>query len=274
MDLLQAIFLGIVQGATEFLPVSSSGHLVLVPWWLHWAVPPSLDFTVAAHLGSLFAVLVYFRHDWALTIKGGINLFRTRKVATPESRLFVFLLIGSIPIGIVGVLFSESLKTTFQNPASAAGFLLVTAAFLLFSERKTAVLKEAKAMEAMTWRDLLCVGFAQLLAIVPGVSRSGSTIAAGLYRDINRVDAARFSFLLGAPAILGAGFIAGVDLAKSGDIASQLPLMLAGAAAAAVVGYLAIAVLLTHLRTHRLYVFAAYCAVFGLISLLAVVIGR
>lgn len=269
MDFIQAIILGLVQGATEFLPISSSGHLVLIPWWLHWSVPPGIIFTVAAHLGSLIAVLIYFRHDWVMVIKGGASLLHTRKAATPESRLFVILLIGSLPIGVAGALFAHQLATAFQDPVSAAAFLLVTAALLLFSERQMAALQGGKTIEEMSWQDALFVGFAQLLAILPGVSRSGSTIAVGLFRGINRVDAARFSFLLGTPAILGAGVFSGLELLASDDLASQVPLLLTGGTAAALIGYLSIALLLSRLRTHRLYVFAAYCAAFGLISLLA-----
>ncbi len=274
MDIIQAIILGIVQGATEFLPVSSSGHLVLTPWWLGWPVPPDLVFSVAAHLGTLCAVLLYFRDDWKRIMRGGVQLLRTRSRQDPDGRLFALLVIGSVPIGVFGTLFARQVEAAFQQPVEAAALLLVTALMLIFSERKTATAQKRRTADQMTWQDALFVGLAQMLAIFPGVSRSGSTIAAGLYRGINRTDAARFSFLLGAPAILGAGLLAGLEMFRYGNVASQLPLLLAGFAGAAAIGYLSIAFLLTHLRQHRLYVFAVYCTVASLLSLLAAWLGR
>ena len=274
MDFIQALILGIAQGATEFLPVSSSGHLVLLPWWLNWSVPPDLIFTVAAHLGTLCAVLVYFRKEWITVFEGGMILLKTRSLSTPESRLFLYLVIGSIPIGVIGSLFARPLESAFQQPVFAAGFLLVTAALLIFSERHNNPDSHMREMGEMNWGDAFFVGAAQLLAVFPGISRSGSTIAAGLFRGISRIDAARFSFLLGTPAILGAGVLAGLELISANNLVSRLPLLLVGFVSAAVVGYLAIAFLLNHLQHHRLYVFAAYCTAVGLVSLLAALIGR
>jgi undecaprenyl-diphosphatase len=274
LDLIQAIILGIVQGTTEFLPISSSGHLVLVPWWLGWPRSPDLTFIIAVHLGTLCAVLVYFRREWVRVLKGGLALLRGPSGANPDSRLFIYLIIASIPAGIVGVPFAKPLGEIFQTPIIAAVLLLVTAALLVLSERKMSTTQETHTMEHMTWQDALVVGLAQLLAVLPGISRSGSTIAAGLYRDVNRADAARFSFLLSAPATVGAGLLALLELLRTGAFADQFPLLLVGFVGAAVVGYLSIAFLLTYLQRHRLYVFAAYCAAVGILSLLAIVLGR
>ncbi len=153
----------------------------------------------------------------------------------------------------------------------AAFFLLVTAGLLVLSERSG---KPTRPMAAMTWQDAILIGLAQMVALFPGVSRSGSTIAAGLLRGIRREDAARFSFLLGTPAFLGAGLLSILDLIAAGDLNSQLPLLAGGFISAAIVGYLTIAFLLAYLRRRQLYVFAIYCAAFGLISLLAALLGR
>lgn len=274
MNLIQAIILGIVQGATEFLPVSSSGHLVLAPWWLGWGEVNSLTFTVAAHLGTLCAVLVYFRQDWLAILRGGLALLRTRSLADPYGRLFLYLIIGSIPAGLAGLLFAAALEQAFANAAAAAAFLLVTAALLILSERWAARRPATRALDTFRWADALFVGLAQMLALLPGISRSGSTIAAGLFRGVSRTDAARFSFLLSTPAILGAGLLAAVDLLAAQTTGGELLLLVAGFVSAGLVGYLAIAFLLAHLRQHRLYLFAAYCVVVGLVSLLAALAGR
>jgi undecaprenyl-diphosphatase len=274
VSLLQAIILGIVQGATEFLPISSSGHLVLVPWWLNWDIPADLVFTVAVHLGTLVAVLVYFWRDWLRVLQGAWKIVTTRRIDDPDSRLFLFLIVGSIPVGIIGALFASEIEQAFQQPAAAAGFLLVTAALLVFSELRTNSQAANRTLNDMSWLDAILVGVAQLLALFPGVSRSGSTIAAGLFRGITRPDAARFSFLLGTPAIIGAGLITGLDLIQSPEAAGELPLLLAGFISAGIVGYASIAFLLTHLRKRRLYIFAAYCTVVGLLSLLVALAGR
>lgn len=267
----QAILLGIIQGATEFLPVSSSGHLVLVPYWLGWD-PPGLTFTVAVHLGTLVAVFLYFWRDWLRVFRGAIKLLRSWNLDDPDSRLFVFLIIGSIPAGVIGLLFNDFFEKAFNNPEVVAVFLLVTAGVLIFSERQGE--KATQDVDEMTWQDSVFIGLAQLLALFPGVSRSGSTIAAGLFRGITRIEAARFSFLLGTFAILGAGLLAGLDLLNTDNLSSQLPILLGGFVSAAVVGYLAIAFLLTYLRERKLYIFAGYCAIVGLVSLLAALLSR
>lgn len=270
MDIVQAIILGIVQGATEFIPISSSGHLILIPWWFNWPVP-SLELNVIIQLGTLLAVLIYFWRDWLRVLGGGLNLLRTRRLDDPDSRLFVFLVIGSIPAGVAGLLLKDFFDQVFQNAPMAAFFLLVTAGLLILSEHSG---KPARTMAEMTWQDAILIGVGQMAALFPGVSRSGSTIAAGLLRGIKREDAARFSFLLGTPAFLGAGLLSVLDLIAEGNFSSQLPLLVGGFVSAAVVGYLTIAFLLAYLRQRRLYIFAVYCAAFGLISLLAALLGR
>ncbi len=275
MTILQAIILGIIQGATEFLPISSSGHLVLLPWWLGWELPHNLVYPVSVHLGTLLAVLIYFREDWIRLFRGAVRLIRTRRLDDPDSLLFVYLVIGSMPVAILGSFFAVRLEETFQAPAAVAMLLLVTAGLLLLSERMLAASHNtARNLNGMGWKDALIIGIAQLFALLPGISRSGSTIAAGLMRGLDRTESARFSFLLSTPAIIGAGILTSIQAINTHQLDGQLLPLLAGFISAAIVGYLAIAFLLTFIRRRRLHIFAAYCIVVAVISLLAIALGR
>jgi undecaprenyl-diphosphatase len=236
MTLFQALILGIVQGATEFVPISSSGHLVLVPWLLGWP-DPDFAFYVLVQLGTLIAVILYFWRDLAaLTLAFVRGLIDRRPLATPEARLAWLIIIATIPAAAIGILFKDYFEATFSGHVAAAGF-------------------------------------AQAISILPGISRSGATIAGGLVRDLEREAAARFSFLLSIPALLGAGLIALADLARSGGASSALPNIVVGFAAAAIVGYLTIAGLLAYLRRRPLTVFAVYCWLFGGLCLLIALSG-
>lgn len=260
MSIIEAIFLGILQGATEFLPVSSSGHLVLFPAILGMT-QPSLSLIAIAHEGTLLAVLIYFRHDLWQIIKGVLDGLRERApLRETNSRLGWYIAVGSIPAAAAGLLLEESFEKVFGNPTAAAFFLLVTAGLLVLAER---LLTGKKMLAEMTWRDAVWIGLFQMLALLPGISRSGSTITAGIWRGLNRATAARYSFLLGIPAILGAGLLALADILGSGDIAAQWPVYMATFLAAAVMGYACIYFLLTWLRSHSLYIFAVYCALLG-----------
>ncbi|MBN2471666.1 MAG: undecaprenyl-diphosphate phosphatase, partial [Anaerolineae bacterium] len=263
-----------IQGATEFLPISSSGHLALVPWWFHWDIPDDLVFVVAVHMGTLIAVLIYFRKDWLAVLHGAVSILRTRTLNGPDSTLVWLLVVGTLPM-IIGALLQEPLENLYQNPAAVAVFLLGTAGLLTLSEllSKNATVAR-KSVQDMGWQDALRIGFAQLIAILPGISRSGSTIAAGLALGIKREDAARFSFMLGTPTILAAGALTGIQGLDGFEGGIEWPVILAGFASAAVVGYGAIALLIAVVRRHRLYGFAIYCAFFGLITLVAVLLGR
>lgn len=260
MSIFEAIFLGILQGATEFLPISSSGHLVLFPA-IFGMTQPALSLIAIAHEGTLLAVLVYFRHDlWAI-IKAVLSGIKERApMATTNSRLGWFIAVGSIPAAAAGLLLEESLEEVFGNPTAAAAFLLVTAGLLVAAER---LLTGKKTLAAMSWGDALVIGLFQMLALLPGISRSGSTITAGIWRGLDRATAARYSFLLGVPAILGAGLLALADILGSGDLAANWPVYLATFTAAAITGYACIYFLLAWLRRHSLYIFAAYCALLG-----------
>jgi undecaprenyl-diphosphatase len=268
MTLLQAILLGILQGATEFIPVSSSGHLVLVPWLLGWP-EPGLAFDVIVHWGTVLALLAVFWRDLYRLLLAGLKSLRTRSLADPQARIAWWIVVGTIPAVIIGYLFEDFFEALFSTPVAAAGFLLVTGLILTLSERVGTQNREA---DEMRWYDALLVGLAQAAAIAPGISRSGATIAAGLLRGVERTAAARFSFLLSVPAILGAGVLSLLDLVSEGILTSDLFLLVSGFVAAAISGYLCIRFLLGYLRRGRLYVFAAYVWLFGAASLIVALV--
>ncbi|MFQ5400376.1 MAG: undecaprenyl-diphosphate phosphatase [Anaerolineae bacterium] len=266
MTLIDAIILGVIQGATEFLPISSSGHLVLLPTIFHMPLP-DLALVGLVHVGSLMAVLIYFRRDlWQIISAVLAGLHRGQPLGTPEARLGWLIVAGSIPAAVVGFLLQDQFDAIFGTPVAAAAFLLVTAALLVAGER---LLSGYKAVSGMNWTDALIVGLFQSLALLPGVSRSGSTIVGSLWRGLDRHAAARFSFLLGVPVIFGAGLLSVVDLLQAGALSNHWGVYAAAFTAAAVTGYLCITFLLNWLRQHTLYLFAAYCAAFGSLYLLA-----
>ncbi len=276
MDLLRAIVLGIVQGATEFLPVSSSGHLVLIPFWLGWEEPP-LTFDVVVHLGTLVAVLAYFWRDWLTLLRAGWTALQTRSTQnTPgqelDAHLLLLLIVGTIPVVVAGLFVKRLFESVSNEPAIVASFLYVTAGLLVLSERRGTL---NRSLDGMTLRDALTIGVAQAFAVLPGISRSGSTIAAGILRGLPRAAAARFSFLLGTPVILGAGGKQALDLLLGHETLADgmvLPLVV-GFVSAASVGYLCIWFLMRLLQNRRLYGFAIYCAVFGTLSLLVALLS-
>jgi undecaprenyl-diphosphatase len=268
VNLLHAFFLGILQGATEFLPVSSSGHLVLVPWLLGWE-SPGLAFGVVVHWGTALAIVVYFWRDWFALIQAALRSLYQRSLADPDARLFWLVVLGTIPAVPIGWKLEDFFEMLFARPVAAASFLLVTAVFLAASERLG---RRERDLDALTWLDALIIGLAQALAIFPGISRSGATIAAGLARGLRRESAARFSFLLATPIILGAGLLELVDLAQVGELTAQVPALIVGFLSAGVVGFGCIHFLLRYLRRRRLYPFAVYCAVAGVACLLVALV--
>ncbi|NLF65784.1 MAG: hypothetical protein GX579_14410 [Chloroflexi bacterium] len=264
MDLIEAIFLGIVQGATEFLPISSSGHLVLFPA-LFGLPEPGLTLVSIAHQGTMVAVLIYFWRDlWAI-VRGVVQgLARRQPLGTADARLGWLIVAGTIPAGLAGLLFEDFFEELFGEPRYTALFLLGTALLLIAGER---LRRGEKSIGQLSLLDAIVVGLFQMVALLPGISRSGSTITAGLIRGLDREPAARFSFLLGVPAIAGAGLLALVDLLQAADQGANWTLYAATFIAAALTGYACIYFLLAWLRSHSLYLFAAYCTVLGLIAL-------
>jgi undecaprenyl-diphosphatase len=268
MSLLQAIILGILQGATEFIPISSSGHLVLVPWLLGWE-PSGLTFDTVLHLGTLLAVVIYFRRDWWALAVAWLRGLVHRDWSDPTARLAWLLVLGTIPAGIAGLLLQDFFESLFASPGWVSFFLLVTAALLAASEFLG---RRFRDLDNLRWLDALLIGLAQAAAIAPGISRSGATIAAGLGRGLDRPAAARFSFLLSTPIIFAAGVMQLVELAGESDPLGQGPALAAGFVAAALTGYVCIWGLLRYLQRGRLYPFAIYCAVAGTVMLIVALV--
>ncbi len=268
MTLLQSLLLGIVQGITEFLPISSSGHLVLVPNLFGWQIPAedAFVFNVLVQVATLAAVFVYF---WADIIGIGGALIRGLRArqpfSDPQARLGWLIVLATIPAGLIGVLLKSVVESAFGSPLATASFLFVTAGLLVIAER---IGKRDRAMSQITWQDALWIGFAQALALFPGVSRSGATITGGMARNLDRPSAARFSFLMSIPVMLAAGLFAVLDLIEISGFAERLPVFFAGFAAAAITGYLSIRWLLRFLSQRSLLGFAAYCVLFGIINLI------
>ena len=271
----QTIILGIVQGLTEFLPISSSGHLVLVPHLLGWDLSKSQDFfvfDVLVQVATLLAVFAYFWSDLIAILRAVVvGLVTRRPFADPLARLGWFIVLATIPAGLVGLLLKNAVESAFSSLLMTAVFLFVTAALLIFAER---VGQRNRSIEDMNWKDALIIGAFQALSIFPGVSRSGSTITGAMQRDLNRPDAARFSFLMSIPIMLAAGLLAFLDMLKVPNLDQLLPIYIPGFAVAAVVGYLAIRWLLRFLHNNSLYLFAGYCIFAGMVGLLLSIIGR
>ncbi len=268
LDLFQAVILGIVQGLTEFLPISSSAHLRIVPALVGWK-DPGAAFTAVVQIGTLVAVLAYFRRDivrigraWTL------GLMRRRPLGDFDARLGWMIIAGTLPIAVCGLLFEDPIETTLRSLYVVATALVVLAVFLALAEavvrRRARARKQPKQLADITWTDALVTGAAQALALVPGSSRSGVTITAGLFAGMSRETAARFSFLLSLPSVLAAGvyelYAAGGELLGSVQDVAALAV---ATVAALVSGYATIAFLLYYLRTHTTYVFVAYRLLLG-----------
>lgn len=265
MELIQAIILGIVQGATEFIPVSSSGHLVLVPWLLGWE-KPDLIFDTMTHWGTLVAVVAYYWKD-LLKIESSIqhDLARRTPFATPESRLGWLLILATIPTVIIGLLFEDFFESLFGEPLWVIGFLFVTGLILWVSETLG---KRIREVESISPRDAILFGLAQSLAITPGISRSGSTISIGLLLGLTRSAAARFSFLMMIPIVFGAGLLKLLELFKTGISSDAVLMLVAGFVSAGISGYICITFLLNFLATRSVRSFAIYCWLFGAFCLI------
>jgi undecaprenyl-diphosphatase len=269
MSVIEAIVLGTVQGLTEFLPISSTGHLRIVPAFVGWDDPGSA-FTAIIQLGTTLAVLIYFRHDLWRIAKAWLGSLRqpTSERRSRDAHLGWFIIIGTIPIGIFGLIFKDQIENGARSLYLIGAALIVFGLVMLAAEHAA---RQERGIESMTARDGLAVGIAQALALVPGVSRSGATISAGLFLGLDREAAARYSFLLSTPAIvLSALFeLKGVISPGPGDDplgASALDLILA-TALAFVVGYFSIAFLLRYLARHSLRVFVAYRVGLGVLVL-------
>jgi undecaprenyl-diphosphatase len=264
VSLFQALVLGIVQGATEFLPISSSGHLVLLPAFLGWDSPP-LVFDTTVHLATLLAVIAVFWSDVCGLVTGWWRgLWRGRPFQTTESRLAWYVILGTVPGILVGFFLEETFESLFASPHTVGYFLLVTALLLVLAE---ILGRRRRELTTITWLDSLLIGIGQAAAIAPGISRSGATIGVGMFLGMTREAAARFSFILSIPIIAGAGISQLVTLASHGGVSVQAPELIVGFLAAAVCGYAAIRLFLAFLRKRPLYIFAVYCVALGITGL-------
>ena len=268
MSFIQAIILGVVQGLTEFLPISSSAHLVLVPYLLNWTIDPTqaFVFNVLVQLGTLAAVFVYFWKDFSHIVHDMFTGLAEHNLnEKPEGRLGWLIVLATIPAGLAGLLLKSKVEAAFNSPLLTGAMLLVTAALLVAGELLS---KKTRAAEAMTPLDAVVIGLFQAISIFPGVSRSGATITGGLLRNFKREDAARVSFLMAIPIMLAAGLLAMLDLFAIPALASFLPVMLAGFVVAAIVGYFAIRWFMGFLRQKNLYPFAIYCVAIALVTII------
>jgi undecaprenyl-diphosphatase len=271
MPLSQAVVLAVVQGLTEFLPVSSTAHLVLFPWLLGWN-DGGLAFDVALHVGTLFAVVIYFLRDWVELVLAGFGIRSSAGMQDDElnwkRRLFWFLVVATIPAAITGMLFEKTIEERFRQPIPIAVALIVVGLLMWWAESRTRL---EKHIPQVTLADATVVGVAQAFALFPGVSRSGITITAGLWQRMTRETAARFSFLLSTPVIAGAALKEVPHLIKAhraGALDLPLSTLLIAIAVSGIVGYVVIAFFLRYLQTRTLKVFVVYRILFGIVVLL------
>lgn len=286
MNWLEAIVLGLTQGLTEFLPISSSGHLIIVPWLFGWETP-GLGFDAALHLGTLVAVFAYFWKDLLEMVKAIPIILRQRGALlrpgqsdsqeTLFARLGLLLVIGSIPGGIAGLLAEQKIDDLFHSATHENRAIVVLAilmalfAVLLWYADRTS--KENRPLSTVRLHDALIVGVAQAFALMPGVSRSGITLTAGLFRDFKRADAARFSFLLGIPLITVAGLKGLADLVQANPSGTEIGYLAAGMATAAISGFCAIWFLLRYLQTSSTAIFVIYRIVASIVLIGLVLSG-
>jgi undecaprenyl-diphosphatase len=257
---LQALVLGLVQGFSEFLPISSSAHLTMTPWFLGWE-DPGLAFDVALHVGTLVAVAWYFRREWAALTLAAWRIVRQRAVRTPGEWRVVFLVVATIPAAIVGVTIEEYAETALRAPRIIAIAMMVMGVGLWLGDRFA---RRDRPLDGMRMRDAILVGIAQSFALIPGVSRSGATITGGRLLGFDRQSAAVFSFLMSFPVIAAAAVLKAPEAFSTS--APWVPVAI-GIVAAAVSSWVAIAVLLRFVATHSYVVFAVYRLVFGAIVL-------
>jgi undecaprenyl-diphosphatase len=277
MIIIQSILLGIIQGLTEFIPVSSTAHLLIAQRLIGWQNPTPQQssfifiFIVLVQLGTVLALIIYFKKELYQIIRITLtSLWNKKPFADPQARLGWFLILATIPAGIGGILFKPLVEQLFKNPLLEAFIRLsMTAVLLLIAEK---IGQHNRELDSLNWKDALWIGCAQVLSIFPGVSRSGTTIAGGMTRQFVRPAAARFAFLMSIPVMLLAGLYEMRDVFNIQGMISYLPAILAGFITAAIVGYLSIRWLLTFLARSPLYIFIIYCATLSLLILIAMVI--
>ena len=266
MTPLQAAVLGIIQGFSEFLPISSSAHLALAPWLFGWE-DPGLAFDVALHFGTLLAVLWYFRLEWVALVKAAFGIVTTGRVETPEKRRVIYLIVATIPGAIGGLLLQSKAESSFRSPQLIAIALIAMGIVLWVVDQ---AVDQRRVLGEMRWVDALLIGLSQVVALVPGVSRSGSTMTTARGLRFDRESAAEFSFLMSMPIIAAAVVLEGPKALHAGGLTNEL---MSGVVASAISGWLAISILMRYLTRHSYKIFAFYRVALG-ITVLAVIYAR
>ena len=258
INIFQSIILGVVQSISEFLPISSSGHLAVIPQFFDWKLQ-SLSFDIALHLGTAIAVIAFFWKDWVKLIKAFVQTIKNRKLQTPDEKLIWYIIAATIPAAVAGYFFESQIENIFRHPPTISYAFLFTAFVLYISDgwnQKNLEIKSLKFFQA------LIVSLAQVIALMPGISRSGMTIAAGRFIGLTRENAARFSFLLATPIILGAAIFSIKDF-----VFENIPALILGTVVSAFVGYFAIKWFLIFIKKYPLWYFSVYLVILALLTL-------
>jgi undecaprenyl-diphosphatase len=268
LNIIQSIILGFVQGITEFLPISSSGHLVLVSHFFNWNIPPkeAFYFNVLVQSATLIAVIIFFWNELLEIIKdftSGILSKQTEKTKKPN--LGWQIIFSTIPTAVVGLLLMNYVEKAFSSPLIVGIFLLFTALLLLIAEKTG---KRHRVLKDLNWKDAIWIGFFQSLAIFPGVSRSGASITGGMTKNFNREAATRFSFLISIPIMILASIATILDITDYQEFLNYLPVFIPGFLTALVTGYLSIRWLLNYLKRNSFYPFVIYCILLGIIVII------
>jgi undecaprenyl-diphosphatase len=274
MQILSAIILGIVQGLTEFLPISSSAHLIIVPWILGWE-PAGLAFDVSLHVGTAVAVLAYFWREWVVLVREMVmGLLQGKPLANGKRKLGWLLVAATIPAAVAGLILDDYVEDFLRTPLVPVATLVLFGLLLYGAERWS---RQCRNMEQLGWTDSLWIGISQAIALIPGVSRSGVTISAALILHVERESAARFSFLLSTPVIVGAGLLEGYRgmSGAAGSVVSmtELSVIAVGTLSSAITGFLCIRYFLRYLRTHSLLPFVIYRFVLAAVILVLAGLG-
>jgi undecaprenyl-diphosphatase len=257
MTPLQAIALGIIQGLSEFLPISSSAHLALAPWLFGWE-DPGLAFDVALHFGTLIAVLWYFRTEWAALVRAAFGILTSGRIETPEKRRVIYLIIATIPGAIGGYLLQAQAASTFRSP-QLIGVTLIVMGIVLWLVDK--LVDQRRVLGEMRWVDALLIGLSQVVALIPGVSRSGATMTTSRGLRFDRESAAEFSFLMSMPIIVAAIVVEGPKALAEGGLTNEI---MSGVVASAISGWLAISILMRYVSRHSYGIFAFYRVALGI----------
>lgn len=278
MTFIQALLLALLQGVSELFPVSSLGHTILVPAVLHWtnidrSAPSFLAFVVVLHLGTALALIVFYRREWAGIVRAVVvSVLRGRLSDEREERVGWLLVVGTIPVGLLGVVLEHPVRQLFGSPAPAAAFLAVNGLIMFLGEYLRRQVKRERPIESMTYGQSVFVGFAQAAALLPGISRSGASMVAGLLSGLDHENAAHYSFLLATPVILAAALLE-IPKLFAPDAHVVLVQAIVGGVAAGIAAYLSVAFLTRYFRSNDLRPFGWYCLIAGIVCFILALKG-